>query len=174
MDQSLRACVEHDAASPIYLRLGRGPEHVFTDPQARFEIGKAARLREGDDLCIIANGAMVFEALLAAEALAEDGFGVGVLDVHTVKPIDRAAILAAAATVRGILVVEEHNVFGGLGSAVLEVLRDGHDCPVRLIGIEDFYPPIGPTFDLRAALGLSAENIVAQGRALLGGPAPLQ
>ncbi len=75
-----------------------------------------------------------------------------------------------AARVRGFLVVEEHSVLGGLGSAVLEVLEGGHACPVRRIGISDFYPPIGPTPELRQALGLSAENIVAEARALLALP----
>lgn len=168
-DQALRACVAYAAAGPIFLRLGRGPEHVFNDPQSDFAIGKAITVRDGDDLCIVANGAMVFESVLASEILAGDGIGARVLNMHTVKPIDRAAILAAAGTVSGMLVLEEHNVHGGLGSAVLEVLQDGHDFPVRIIGIEDAYPPIGPTAELRASLGLSAENLVAQARELLGG-----
>jgi transketolase len=169
VDQALRACVEHPAASPIFLRLSRGPEYIFNDTQAPFELGEARKLRDGNDLCIIANGAMAFEAVLAADVLADEGFGVSVLNMHTVKPIDREAILDAAARVRAMLVIEEHNVFGGLGSAVLEVLQDGHDFPVRVIGIEDAYPPIGPTHELRAALGLSAENLVAQARNLFGG-----
>ena len=167
VDAMLRACVEFDCASPIYVRLGRGPEYVYSAPDTRVEIGKAVTLAEGGDLCIIANGAMVFEALLAAQLFSEDGIAVRVLNVHTVKPIDAAAILAAARGPRGILVVEEHNVIGGLGSAVLEVLDGGHSCPVRRIGIEDVFPPIGPPFELRAALGLSAAHIVHHGRDML-------
>ncbi len=127
-------------------------------------------LREGQDMCIVANGPMAFEALLASDILAEEGVEAAVLNMHTVKPIDRTAILNAAARVRAMQVVEEHNIHGGLGSAVLEVLQDGHDFPVRVVGVADAYPPIGPTAELRASLGLSAENIVLQARALLSAP----
>ena len=89
------------------------------------------------------------------------------LNVHTVKPIDRSAILAAVANVKGVVVAEEHNVHGGLGAAVLEVLGDGHAFPVRLVGIEDAFPPIGPLFELRAALGLCASNILAAAQSML-------
>jgi transketolase len=167
VDQALRACVEQPVAGPIFLRLGRGPEYLFTDPSAAFTIGKARRLREGSDLCIVANGPMVFEALLASDALHEHGVQAGVLNVHTVKPIDRETILEAAATAGAMLVVEEHNIHGGLGSAVLEVLDGGHTFPVERLGLEDRYPPIGPTFELRAALGLDAEHITQRALALL-------
>ncbi len=169
MHEMLRACVEHDRPSPIYVRLGRGPEYVYNGSARPIEIGKAVTLREGEDLCIVANGAMVFEALMAAEAFAQDGIAVRVLNMHTVKPIDDAAILDAASRVRGMLVVEEHNVLGGLGSAVLEVLDGGHVCPVRRIGIEDMFPPVGAPFELRAAVGLSAAHIVSHGREMLDG-----
>lgn len=168
-DAMLRACARHQRQGPIYVRLGRGPEYVYHSSPPRIEIGKAIRLRDGNDLCILANGAMVFEALLAADVLAEDGIAAGVLNVHTVKPIDSAAILDAASGARAMLVVEEHNVVGGLGSAVLEVLDGGHTCPVRRIGIADVFPAIGPPFELRAALGLSAGHIVSHGRQMLQG-----
>ncbi|PUA16512.1 transketolase family protein [Glaciimonas sp. PCH181] len=169
MDKALRACIEQPRNTPIFLRLGRGPEYSFNAPDTSFEIGKAITLRDGDDLCIVANGAMVFEAMLAADALALEGVHVQVqvLNMHTVKPIDRESILDAARRVRGILVVEEHSVHGGLGSAVLEVLDQGHNIPVQRIGIQDAYPPIGPTFALRASLGLCAENIVVQAKVML-------
>lgn len=167
LDVLLRAAVEAPIASPIYLRLGRGPEYVFNDGKGA-EIGKAVRLREGDDLCLIANGPLVFEALLAADALAQEGIECGVLNVHTVKPIDRGAILDMTARVRAVLVAEEHSVHGGLGAAVLEVLEEARPCPVRRIGIADAFPPIGPVFALRSALGLSAENILVQAREMLG------
>ena len=168
VDQALHACVASEVSGPIYLRLGRGPEHLVNDVEEPFEIGRARVLRKGSDLCIVANGPMVAEAVMAADALAGLGIGATVLNMHTVKPIDRDAILAAAAYVRGMIVIEEHNVHGGLGSAVLEALRDGHSFPVRLIGIEDFYPPIGPTAELRASLGLSAENVCRQALEMLG------
>jgi transketolase len=167
VDQALRACVEDGGSGPIYVRLGRGPEHVLNDPQAPFEIGRARRLREGRDLCIIANGAMVVEAVLTSDALAEEGIEAAVLDMHTAKPIDRAAILDAARHVRGMLVVEEHGTRGGLGSAVLEVLQGGHGFPVLLVGIDDSFPPIGPTSELRAALGLSAADLFHRAKTLI-------
>ena len=166
IDQALQAAAARPGNAPIYLRIGRGPEHGFSDASAPFEIGRARRLRDGGDLCIVANGPMVFEAVLAADVLAEHGIRASVLNMHTVKPIDRDAILAEAGHVRGLIVAEEHNVHGGLGSAVLEVLRGGHGFPVELIGIEDAYPPIGPTFALRASLGLSAATIVARALAM--------
>lgn len=165
LDQALRACLDHRRAAPLFLRLGRGPEHTFNAPGAPFTIGRARRLREGDTLSIIANGPMVFEALLASDALATLGIRASVLNMHTVKPIDAEAVLAEASRCQAMIVVEEHSVIGGLGSAVLEVLRAGHAFPVECIGIEDTYPPIGPTSALRCALGLDAEHIVQ--RALL-------
>lgn len=167
VDQALRACVKHAAHGPIYLRLGRGPEHIYNGTPPEIAIGKAIELRTGKDLCIIANGPMVFEALLAAGALEQTGLSATVLNIHTVKPIDADAILRAATRVRAIVVAEEHSVHGGLGAAVLEVLDGGHAIPVKRIGIADEFPPIGPHFALRRSLGLSAANIVAQGRALI-------
>jgi transketolase len=162
VDAALRACIAHPGTAPIYLRLGRGPEYVFNTEPLAFEIGKASVLRDGDDLCVVANGSMVFEALLAADMLAERGIRARVVNMHTVKPIDHDAILDAAARVRGMIVVEEHTICGGLGSAILEVLEDGHGFPVRRIGVRDVYPSIGPTRDLRAALGLSAVSILRE------------
>ncbi len=166
VDQALAACVAHPGRGPIFLRLGRGPEHVFNEPLRTFRIGRARRLREGVDLCLVANGSMVFECLLACDVLEAAGLHCSVLNMHTVKPIDGAALLEEASRVRAMLVVEEHNVFGGLGSAVLEVLEGVCRCPVERIGIPDIYPPIGPTFELRSALGLDAEHIAVRARAL--------
>ncbi len=165
---ALQACVEHEVSGPIYMRLGRGPEYIYNDDKAApFEIGRAVQLRTGDDLLIVANGAMVFEALLAADALASEGLHSTVLNVHTVKPIDRNTLRAAALRVRAILVVEEHSVIGGLGAAVLEALDDMRPVTLRRIGIDDLFPPIGPSFELREALGLSAAGIAAQAKSLL-------
>ncbi len=158
----LRAAMRHDAKAPIYIRLGRGPEFVHSAPAQGFEIGRAVQLREGHDLAIFANGAMVVEALLAADYLAEAGVRASVHDIHTVKPIDADTVRAAARGVEAVIVVEEHSRFGGLGSAVLECLAEDRPPPVRLIGLPDSFPPIGPTHDLRAALGLSAANVVMQ------------
>ena len=166
VDQALSACVNSTKAAPIFLRLGRGPEYLFNDPTAPFKIGEARKLRDGRDLCIVANGSMVFESLLACDALARSGIQCSVLNVHTVKPIDTQALMSEAARVNAMLVVEEHSVHGGLGAAVLEVLEGFRRCPVERVGIRDIYPPVGPTFELRAALGLDAEHIAARAHAL--------
>ena len=172
VDRCLRAALALEVGAPIYLRLGRGPEYVFNAAEPAFEIGKAIRLREGRDLAIVANGAMVFEAVLAADHLASLGIAAAVLNVHTVKPIDGAAIVDVAAEVGALIVAEEHSRFGGLGAAVLEVLAEVGAPRCRLIGIPDVFPPIGPTHELRASLGLSAEAIVRHALDLLGqGPA---
>jgi transketolase len=167
VDQCLRAAVALDVAGPIYVRLGRGPEHVHSDPATPFVIGRAIVRGDGGDLAIVANGPMVIEALLAAEALARRGIGARVIDMHTVKPLDAGALEAAARAVRALLVVEEHSVLGGLGGAVAEALSETPHGPIRRIGIPDMFPPIGPVFELREALGLSAANIVQQGEELL-------
>lgn len=166
MDRCLRAAIEVDIAAPIYLRLGRGPEFLFNAPEAPFAIGRAIKLREGTDLCVVANGAIVFEALLAADFLATEDFKVGVINMHTVKPLDEEAVLEAANS-SALVVAEEHSRFGGLGAAVLETLAEHGAPPCRLLGTPDVFPPIGPAAALRAAVGLSAEAIVAHGLALL-------
>ncbi len=168
VDACLRATITHVGTSPIYVRLGRGPEYSYSSPGARFEIGKAVPLREGNDIAIVANGSMVAEALVAADILRKHGIRASVLNVHSVKPIDTAAIRSAAKHVDAMLVVEEHSVIGGLGSAVLECLAEGPSVRVRRIGIKDVFPPVGPPRELRAALGLSAEGIVAETFAMLG------
>ena len=139
---------------------------VYTD-NPRYEIGKAIQLRDGNDFAIIANGPMVAEAVEAADELASSGFRTRVLDMHTVKPIDREAVLACARETRAIITVEEHNVIGGLGSAVLETLAEERGCPVTRIGIPDVFPMIGPTFELRRLLGLTSTHIVEKARSLV-------
>lgn len=168
VDACLRAALLHEVHAPIYIRLGRGPEYSHSSVGAPFVVGRAQQLREGTDAAIIANGSMVVEALLAADVLKTRGFSASVLNVHTVKPIDVEAVQAVARGVEAVVVVEEHSVIGGLGSAVLECLAEVPHAPVRRIGIADQFPPIGPTRELRQALGLSAENIVANVLQMLG------
>ena len=169
VDACLRAAMDHPAATPIYIRLGRGPEWAFNAPGQRFDIGRAVLLRDGNDLTLVANGSMVIEAVLAADALRGLGIAARVLNLHTVKPLDRAALEAAARQTPAMIVVEEHSIIGGLGAAVLETLAEVPHGPIRRIGIADLFPPIGPPHELRASLGLSAENIIAQALNLLGG-----
>src|SRR5262249_49800637 len=123
---------------PVYLRVGR-PDvpKVYTKGPMRFEIGKAVRLRDGSDLTIVANGLMLAPALDAAEILAGEGVQARVLDMHTVKPIDRAALLAAAKETGALVVAEEHLAHGGLGSVVAMTLGELHPVPIRFVNLGD-------------------------------------
>lgn len=167
VDACLRAALAYEADAPIYIRLGRGPEYVFSQPGSRFEIGSAVQLREGSDVAIVANGPMVFEALIASDFLETVGVRASVLNIYTVKPIDGEALRKIATSSAAMIVVEEHSRHGGLGAAVLEELAGTRIPPCRLLGTADIFPPIGPTFQLRAQLGLSAETIVAHALDLL-------
>jgi transketolase len=164
---AVRAAMNH--RGPVFLRLGRDEEKIVYAENPPYEIGKAIQLRDGRDVAILANGPMVAEAVEAADGLAESGIRARVLDVHTLKPIDREAVEACARETRGIITVEEHNIIGGLGSAVVETLAEKPGCPVVRIGIPDIFPVIGPTFELRRHLGLTAAAIMEKARQLLAG-----
>lgn len=162
----LRASLDHPGA--MYIRLGRGRDpEVYPEVPQDFAFGRAIRLREGEDLTIIATGAEVRPALDAAETLAVEGIRARVIDMHTVKPLDGAAVHAAAGETRAILTVEEHNVIGGLGSAVAEVLIDGPRVPFRRHGLHDEFALIGPPAALYAHYRLDAQGIAATARELL-------
>jgi transketolase len=162
----LRASVDHPGA--MYIRLGRGrdPEVYAEVPDLTF--GRAIRLREGADLTIITTGTELRPALDAAEALAGEGIAVRVVDMHTVKPLDIDEVRAAATGTGAILTVEEHNITGGLGSAVAEVLVDLPRVPFRRHGVPDEFAPVGPPAALYANYRLDAPGIAAVARELLG------
>ena len=158
-----------DVDVPVYVRLGgRVPEPDVTDPAAPFRLGRATELRAGDDVAIIACGSMVALAVQASETLKGEGIAARVLNMHTIKPLDRDAILRAAAETRGIVTAEEHHLTGGLGRAVAEVLALEHPARMRMIGMPDEFAVVGPTVPLRAKYGMSAEAIAAACRDLLG------
>lgn len=158
-----------DIEGPVYLRLGgRVEEPPVTDPELPFRLGKTAQLRPGQDVTVIACGALVEMAIRASDALSKEGVGVRVLNMHTIKPFDRDAVLAAAAETRGIVTAEEHRLAGGLGGAVAELLAVEHPTRMRMIGMPDTFAMVGPTGRLRAKYGMSAEAIVDACRALLG------
>jgi transketolase len=162
----LRASVDHPGA--MYIRLGRGRDaEVYSEVPADFAFGKATTLRDGTDLTIIATGSQVHAALVAADRLAETGATVRVLDMHTIKPLDEAAIRAAARETKAILTVEEHNVVGGLGSAVAEVLVDEERVPFRRHGIQDEFSLIGPPAALYSHYRLDADGVTAVAKELL-------
>ncbi len=146
---------------PVWFRTGRDPEFVVyhEDDAPDFEIGKAVQLREGRDATIIACGNLVLPSLVAADLLTAEGLRIGVIDMHTIKPLDKEAILTAARTTGKIITAEEHNVLGGLGGAVAEVLAQELPTPMRMIGINDLFASIGPTYDLMKKYGLTYEGI---------------
>lgn len=152
---------------PVYMRLGRQTASVLHNPEVDFQIGRMIQLRDGSDVTIIATGNMVPEALCAAGSLSSEGIEARVLDCHTIKPIDRDAILRAARETRGIVTAEDHNIVGGLGAAVAEVVCE--ECPtkVRRVGLRDCFASSGR--DYKALLkhyGIDAAAIAREARAL--------
>lgn len=143
---------------PAYMRLTRQSLDDVNGPNYRFEFGKAVELREGRDLVIVASGGVLGEALRAAERLAADGLSVGVLNLHTIKPIDTDALVRAAARCGRILTVEDHGVVGGLGGAVVEALSEVRDVAIRIHGVHG-YGESGTGADLYAKHGLDAAGI---------------
>ena len=169
-DVETRAAIKAAAAydGPVYIRLGRLAVPVFNDEATfKFEIGKAVQLRQGSDVTIIATGLMVERALQAAEQLAAEGISARVLDMHTIKPIDREAVLAAARETKGIVTAEEHSVVGGLYSAVCDTVCAEAPCKVAPVAVMDQFGSSGPAMELLEVYGLTADNIAAKARALL-------
>ena len=157
-----------DIDGPVYLRLGgRTEEPPVTDAQAPFLLGRAAQLRPGNDVAVLACGAMVDLAVRASDTLKKEGIGVRVLNMSSIKPFDRDAVLAAAAETRGIVTAEEHHLSGGLGGMVAELLAVEHPTRMRMVGMPDAFAMVGPTVPIRVKYGMSAEAIVGACRALL-------
>lgn len=163
-DTEARAAVEaailHDG--PVYIRFGRLAVPIFNDPATyKFEIGKGVQLRDGSDVTIIATGLMVYEAIKAAEELKNDGISARVINIHTIKPLDKELVVKAAKETGLIVTAEEHSIIGGLGAAVCEAVCE--ECPVKVvrIGVNDVFGHSGSAADLLKEFGLSSENIVA-------------
>ncbi|HZZ81601.1 MAG TPA: transketolase C-terminal domain-containing protein [Gemmataceae bacterium] len=146
--------------TPAYLRAGRPKVPLLYEKGCDFQLGKAISLREGKDLTIIACGLMVAAALEAAEVLAKRGTQARVLDMHTIKPLDDAAVFAAAKETGRIVVAEEHLLHGGLGSAVAMSVARHHPTPMRFVGIKDTFAESGKPEELLAKYGLTATDIV--------------
>ena len=164
----LRASIGH--LGPIYIRLGRGRDpDVYEAPPSDFAFGKAIRLREGSDVTLIATGAQVYPTLSAAEKLAAQGIQSRVLDMHTISPLDKDQVRAAAAETHAILTIEEHNITGGLGSAVAEILVDCDRLPFARHGVPDEFAPIGPPAALYAHYRLDSDGITSRVLELLSG-----
>lgn len=156
-----------ETPGPAYLRLGRSGVPTIYDESYRFRLGKASVLRDGSDVAIIAVGTMVQIALVAAETLAKEGISARVINMSTIKPIDRDAIISAADETGALVTAEEHNIIGGLGSAVSEIVCEASPAPVQRVGIEDRFGQSGEPGELMAAYGLTAENIAGAARRAL-------
>ncbi len=145
---------------PVYLRLGREPFPIITNENEPFRIGDALVLREGYDLTIIACGIMVHEALKAHDELKKEGISARVINLHTIKPIDKEEIIRAAKETRAIVTAEEHSIIGGMGSAVSEVVSANYPVPIKMVGIKDRFGESGESLELMKYFGLNSEGIV--------------
>lgn len=153
---------------PMYIRIGRGGEPVVYKEDYTYQIGKSITVKEGKDITLIATGAIVFHALAAAEKLAKDGIQARVIDMHTIKPIDREAIIKAAKETGAIVTGEDHNIIGGLGTAVAEVLAEERiSCKFKRLGIPDVFGVYGEPDDLYHKYGYDSEGIYSSAKSLL-------
>lgn len=144
---------------PCYIRFGREAVPVITDEDSPFEIGKANVLRDGKDAVLFANGAMVYEGLEAAKQLAGEGIDLMVVNLHTVKPLDQEAVVAAAQKTGRVITAEEHQAAGGMGSAVAECLAQNYPVPMRILGMQDGFGESGAPDELMKRYGFSSDAI---------------
>ncbi len=155
---AVEAAVKHNG--PVYLRFGRlGVPVIFDEETYKFEIGKGIQLKDGKDVTIIATGLMVEKAITAAQMLEEKGIDARVINIHTIKPIDRDIIEKAAKETGAVVTCEEHNIIGGLGSAVAEVIAETHPAALERVGVCDKFGKSGEPNALLEEYGLTAENI---------------
>lgn len=160
-EPSCKALVRAAAAhvGPVFIRTGRPKTSTIYTPDQKFEIGKAVQVMDGRDVTIMANGLLVAQSILAAEQLEGEGVSVRVVDLHTVKPIDREAIRRAATETGAIVVAEEHLVDGGLGVRVAQVVAETQPCPMEFVGIQETYAESGQPDELLQKYGLVAKNV---------------
>ena len=160
------AMVDHPG--PMYIRINRNDLPILTPADTPFEIGKLYTIREGGDVVVFANGVMVSRALTAAEELAAEGISVKVVNVSTIKPLDRQAVIDAAKGMKAVVTAEEHSVIGGLGSAIAEALRRENRAPLDFVGVEDVFGTSAYNYDeLLAHYGLTSQAVAAKVRDLL-------
>ena len=161
----VRAAIAY--VGPVFIRTGRMKAPVIYPADQKFEIGKAVELIEGSDVTVIATGLLVAEAIRAQEALEGEGISVRVIDIHTVKPLDREAIRRAAADTGAIVVAEEHLVDGGLGVRVAQAVAETQPCPMEFVGIHDTYAESATPEQLLDKYGLLARDVIAAVRRVL-------
>ncbi len=164
--RAVKAAIEHDG--PVYLRLGRLNVPVIYDESSyTYELGKGETVCDGSDVTIIATGLMVHTAIEAKTILENEGISARVIDIHTIKPIDKDIIIKAAKETGAIVTAEEHNIIGGLGGAVAEVLVQNYPAPVKMVGINDKFGKSGKPDKLMEIYGLTAQNIVDNAKAAM-------
>ena len=161
---AVKAAIDHNG--PVYMRFGRLAVEDVNGADYKFELGKGVTLKDGNDASIIATGLMVQEAMKAAEMLKADGIDARVINIHTIKPIDKDIIIKASRETGAIVTAEEHYIMGGLGSAVSEVVCENAPCPVKIIGT-DRYGKSGKPAELFKEYGLTAENIADKVREIV-------
>lgn len=147
---------------PIYVRLGRLKSPVIYEENQKFEIGKGIQIGEGTDATVIATGLMVSEAIMAKEELEKQGIDIRVVDMHTIKPIDKEIIVKSAKETKRIITIEDHSIIGGLGSAVCEVLSDEYPCKVTRMGMKDTFGKSGKAEKLLEYFGLTKDAIIEE------------
>lgn len=149
-----------DHHGPVYLRFGRPKVPIFTPEDQKFEIGKALQLIEGSDVTIFATGHLVWEAILAEEALEKEGISAEVINIHTIKPLDVEAILKSVTKTGCVVTAEEHQMNGGLGDSVAQTLALNHPAPLEMVAVNDSFGESGVPEELMKKYGVDAENIV--------------
>lgn len=152
---------------PVYIRLGRMAVDDVYDDSYVFELGKGVQLRDGKDVTIIATGIMVQQAIKASEILREEGIDARVINIHTIKPIDKDILIQAAKETKAIVTAEEHSIIGGLGSAVLEALSDEYPVPLKRVGVLDTFGESGKPSDLIEKYKLTKKEIVSKAKEVL-------
>jgi transketolase len=162
-EAATKALVRQAAAyhGPVFIRCGRVKAPIIYGSTEQFEIGKAIQVVDGRDVTIVANGLLVAQSMLAAETLEAEGISARVIDMHTVKPLDRAAIRKAATETGAMVVAEEHLVDGGLGVRVAQAVAETHPCPMEFVGIHDTYAESGQPDELLEKYGLVARDVAA-------------
>jgi transketolase len=157
-----------DYPYPVYIRVGRNAvPNVYESENVEFKIGKANQITEGNDLAIIGTGEMVYHCLEASKTLKEKGINARVIDMHTLKPFDKEIVEKAAIETGRIITVEEHSIFGGLGSAVAEIVSQTHPVPVKILGIPDEFAIHGKPLEIFHHYGIDAEGIVKTALAMI-------
>ncbi len=157
-----------DHVGPVYLRFGRPSVPNFTPADQKFEIGKALKLIDGSDVSIFATGHLVWEAIIAAQELEKAGISAEVINIHTIKPLDKKAVLESASKTKAVVVAEEHLIAGGLGELICGVLAKEYPTPVELVAVDDLFGQSGSPSELMHKYGLDAASIVEAVRKVKG------